>query len=241
MEIFVAPFASNAFMANVLLAGVLVSIACGIVGTFGDALGHGVLPGPSPCARRGAACAAGAGRLHGAVPSLGLHASLPRHRRRSNGALRLAQPARAPYARRRKRGSRSHRADGGERPCDQAAKYLVWRAAAARFIAKAISRRAELILLDEPASNIGASAREMYRGYIRAAAKTGVASIIATHDIEEAAACDQTLMLEHRVVAYGKGEEMLTAEALLSTFGIVGHYKEGRIVVIERKHGHDRD
>jgi len=37
MEIFVAPFASNAFMANVLLAGVLVSIACGIVGTFGDA------------------------------------------------------------------------------------------------------------------------------------------------------------------------------------------------------------
>lgn len=50
----IQPFTANAFMANALLAGILVSIACGIVGTFtvlrglafmGDALGHGVLPG----------------------------------------------------------------------------------------------------------------------------------------------------------------------------------------------------
>jgi ABC-type Mn2+/Zn2+ transport systems, permease components len=53
-ELFVSPFATNAFMANALLAGLLVSVACGIVGSFvvlrglafiGDALGHGVLPG----------------------------------------------------------------------------------------------------------------------------------------------------------------------------------------------------
>ncbi|HET7838398.1 MAG TPA: metal ABC transporter permease, partial [Rectinemataceae bacterium] len=54
IEVFVAPFTANAFMANALLAGLLVSLACGIVGTFvvlrglafiGDALAHGVLPG----------------------------------------------------------------------------------------------------------------------------------------------------------------------------------------------------
>ena len=54
MDIFITPFSSNTFMLNALLAGVLVSIACGIVGTFivlrglafiGDALAHGVLPG----------------------------------------------------------------------------------------------------------------------------------------------------------------------------------------------------
>ena len=48
------PFTTNAFMARALLAGILVSISCGIVGTFivlrglafiGDALAHGVLPG----------------------------------------------------------------------------------------------------------------------------------------------------------------------------------------------------
>jgi ABC-type Mn2+/Zn2+ transport system permease subunit len=54
MNIFITPFSSNSFMLNALLAGVLVSIACGIIGTFivlrglafiGDALAHGVLPG----------------------------------------------------------------------------------------------------------------------------------------------------------------------------------------------------
>jgi len=53
-ELLIAPFATNTFMANALLAGALVSVACGIVGSFvvlrglafiGDALGHGVLPG----------------------------------------------------------------------------------------------------------------------------------------------------------------------------------------------------
>jgi ABC-type Mn2+/Zn2+ transport system permease subunit len=54
LEFFVDPFLDNGFMTRALLAGVLVSIACGVVGTFvvlrglafiGDALAHGVLPG----------------------------------------------------------------------------------------------------------------------------------------------------------------------------------------------------
>jgi len=54
MDWFITPFSSNSFMLNALLAGVLVSIACGVIGTFivlrglafiGDALAHGVLPG----------------------------------------------------------------------------------------------------------------------------------------------------------------------------------------------------
>ncbi|HTX73081.1 MAG TPA: metal ABC transporter permease [Rectinemataceae bacterium] len=52
--ILAAPFVNNGFMVNALVAGLLVSVACGIVGTFvvlrglafiGDALAHGVLPG----------------------------------------------------------------------------------------------------------------------------------------------------------------------------------------------------
>ncbi len=54
MEALVEPFLSNGFMSRALLAGILVSIACSVVGTFvvlrglafiGDALAHGVLPG----------------------------------------------------------------------------------------------------------------------------------------------------------------------------------------------------
>lgn len=54
MDYLINPFINNHFMLNALAAGILVSIACGIVGTFivlrglafiGEALSHGVLPG----------------------------------------------------------------------------------------------------------------------------------------------------------------------------------------------------
>jgi ABC-type Mn2+/Zn2+ transport system permease subunit len=54
MDWFIHPFATNEFLFQALLAGVLVSIACSVAGTFvilrglsfiGDALSHGVLPG----------------------------------------------------------------------------------------------------------------------------------------------------------------------------------------------------
>ncbi len=54
MDIFITPFSANDFMLQALAAGVLVSVACAIAGTFivlrgmafiGDALAHGVLPG----------------------------------------------------------------------------------------------------------------------------------------------------------------------------------------------------
>jgi len=54
MDIFIAPFSSNQFMTQALVAGMLVSIACAVAGTFvilrgmafiGDALSHGILPG----------------------------------------------------------------------------------------------------------------------------------------------------------------------------------------------------
>ena len=54
MSWLVEPFVSNTFMVRALIAGALVSVACGVVGTYivlrglafiGDALAHGVLPG----------------------------------------------------------------------------------------------------------------------------------------------------------------------------------------------------
>jgi ABC-type Mn2+/Zn2+ transport system permease subunit len=54
MDWLITPFSSNSFMFQALIAGVLVSIACAVAGTFiilrglafiGDALSHGVLPG----------------------------------------------------------------------------------------------------------------------------------------------------------------------------------------------------
>jgi ABC-type Mn2+/Zn2+ transport system permease subunit len=54
MDFLITPFSTNSFMLQALIAGILVSIACAVAGTFvilrglafiGDALAHGVLPG----------------------------------------------------------------------------------------------------------------------------------------------------------------------------------------------------
>jgi ABC-type Mn2+/Zn2+ transport system permease subunit len=54
LDALITPFSTNSFMLQALVAGILVSIACAIAGTFiilrglafiGDALAHGVLPG----------------------------------------------------------------------------------------------------------------------------------------------------------------------------------------------------
>jgi zinc/manganese transport system permease protein len=72
------PFLDNLFMQRALAAGVLVAIACGVVGTFvvlrgmaflGDALAHGVLPGIAAALIIGVPAAAGA--AVGAVVMIG--------------------------------------------------------------------------------------------------------------------------------------------------------------------------
>jgi ABC-type Mn2+/Zn2+ transport system ATPase subunit len=108
------------------------------------------------------------------------------------------------------------------------------------FIAQAFARHANLILLDEPTMNLDTTAREIYQKMIRDATAAGCSTVIATHDITEASECDMALLLARRVVAYGRGCEVLTPEVLLSTFGVIARYEEGRAVVY-RGHGHECD
>jgi len=107
------------------------------------------------------------------------------------------------------------------------------------FLAQAFARDADLILLDEPAANLDGAARGIYRRHLRSLTEAGRSVVLATHDIDEAAECDRTMLLAHRVVAYGVSAEILTQKAILSTFGMVGKYQEGGIVIVEREHGHD--
>ncbi len=88
MEYLLDPFLSNAFMQRALVAGVLVSIACAVVGTFvvlrglafiGDALAHGVLPGIAAAILLGVPSMIGA--AVGAIVMIG-GVSLVQHRSR---------------------------------------------------------------------------------------------------------------------------------------------------------------
>lgn len=109
------------------------------------------------------------------------------------------------------------------------------------LIAQALARGAELLLLDEPAANLDRGARETYRRVLRDAACAGCSAVVATHDVEEAAGSDHAMLLAQRVVAFGRPREVLTAGALLSTFGVVARQGEGGLLVFEHDHDHGCD
>jgi ABC-type Mn2+/Zn2+ transport system ATPase subunit len=109
------------------------------------------------------------------------------------------------------------------------------------FLAQALARRADLIVLDEPTSGLDAGGRELYLHAFAGEMSRGASLVTATHDISEAIEYDQVLLLARRVVALGPGAEILTADRLLDTFGILVRdpHKEhrGRFVVAEVRHG----
>jgi ABC-type Mn2+/Zn2+ transport system ATPase subunit len=69
----------------------------------------------------------------------------------------------------------------------------------------------------------------------------GAMIVVATHDIQLASECNQAMLLARAVVATGPGEEILTPEALLKTFGIVLLYQgeDKGVGIVEREHGHN--
>jgi ABC-type Mn2+/Zn2+ transport system ATPase subunit len=107
------------------------------------------------------------------------------------------------------------------------------------FIAQALARRADLLLLDEPEANLDAASRAITRRLFNDVVAAGASAVIATHDIEAAADCDYTMLLARRVVAYGRSSEVLKTDALLETFGVVGRAEGGKVVVVGREHGHE--
>ncbi|MGD0353835.1 MAG: metal ABC transporter ATP-binding protein [Dehalococcoidia bacterium] len=106
------------------------------------------------------------------------------------------------------------------------------------YLAQVLAHQADLLVLDEPTSGLDAGGRELFLHAINDELYRGASVITATHDIqEEAALCQQVMLLARRVVAIGAPQEVLTPEALLKTFGIVVT-GDKYLQVLETKHGH---
>lgn len=109
------------------------------------------------------------------------------------------------------------------------------------YIAQALAWEADLVVLDEPGSGLDPGAHELLRDVVRAERARGAAVITATHDIRDAAACDQALLVAGRVVAAGPAAEVITPDAVAATFGLVLTDGSGDMVVpVDAHHcGHD--
>jgi ABC-type Mn2+/Zn2+ transport system ATPase subunit len=107
------------------------------------------------------------------------------------------------------------------------------------YLAQALARRAELLVLDEPTAGVDARGREIYEQAIAVERERGAAVVVATHDIGEASRADHVVLLAGRVVAHGPPEQVLDTEHLLETFGVSIRRLEGGWLQTEEPHGHE--
>jgi ABC-type Mn2+/Zn2+ transport system ATPase subunit len=82
------------------------------------------------------------------------------------------------------------------------------------FVARAIAQEPKLLLLDEPTTGVDAATEEALRKVIRQLVADGMPVLMSTHDLDRAAEWfDRLMVLDRRVLAIGKPDEVLESGA----------------------------
>jgi manganese/iron transport system ATP-binding protein len=88
------------------------------------------------------------------------------------------------------------------------------------LLARALAQEADLLLLDEPFNGVDSTTTEVLLDVLAEQRESGVAVVMATHDLSIAhLACDTGCLLNHHQVAFGPIAEALTPELLGETYG----------------------
>lgn len=104
------------------------------------------------------------------------------------------------------------------------------------FLARAIAQGGRLLLLDEPLNGVDAGTQEAIGDLLRNERSRGSTVLMATHDLELAAAwCDQLVMVNHAIIACGPPSEVLRPDILRETYG--GHVLVVPDLDTEQTHG----
>jgi ABC-type Mn2+/Zn2+ transport system ATPase subunit len=102
------------------------------------------------------------------------------------------------------------------------------------FLAQALAQEAELILLDEPFTGLDFPSQEALFVVLDNLRAAGVTELVATHDLNLAAErFDSVMLLNRRLVAFGRPTDVLTREHLVQAYG--GHVHilpEGDLLVL---------
>lgn len=93
------------------------------------------------------------------------------------------------------------------------------------YLARALAREPELLVLDEPATGIDATAeQDMYDILDRVNRGQGVTVVMVTHDwLAARHHCSHGLLLKNRLVAFGPSAQSLCDDNMAVAFGHAGH------------------
>ena len=88
------------------------------------------------------------------------------------------------------------------------------------FLARALAQEAELLLLDEPLTGLDLPSQEAILEILRQLRRLGITIMVATHDLNQAAAYfSKVMLLNRRLIAFGPPAEVLTTARLSQAYG----------------------
>ncbi len=88
------------------------------------------------------------------------------------------------------------------------------------FLARALAQEPHILLMDEPFSSVDVTTKEATLKLLDDLRTAVVTAMISTHDLNLAASqFDLMLLLNQRLIAFGKPEEVMKQEFLLQAFG----------------------
>lgn len=88
------------------------------------------------------------------------------------------------------------------------------------FFARALAQQGTVLLLDEPFAGVDIKTEKMMINLLMELRQTGHTILVSTHDLASITTfCDQVVLINRSILAYGNTSEVFTEENLSRTFG----------------------
>ena len=88
------------------------------------------------------------------------------------------------------------------------------------FVAQALAQEHDILLLDEPLTGLDIPSAKVIDDVIHREPDVGCTVLFTTHDLEEARAADQVILISGRIVASGPPDTVLTPQNLADAYGL---------------------